>query len=316
MDVLSRQATDDLFLELGGRHSPDRKLPMMHSTPMNTKDWGPTIPPVLDDCGVVLIGRTMTDLSGVKEFLEGYGPELNFGQYLEDTTKLTDGTQLAKFAGQLCYTSFSEKRSFNKDASRYMGHIKESGHGSVLEHPNYNFLMYGISRSNTHELVRHRAGTGFSQVSQRYVSGRVLRFVLRPEYVGDDYLLSKFMDRCATNFAEYHEVSDYLVKVQAEGGRAILSAEQKTDLRKKVQQVARSLLPNETEAPVVVSTNGRAIRHVIEMRSNGAAETEIRRAWFKAFLCIRQVDPELFEDYEAVRLEDGTFAVQTKYRKV
>src|SRR3989304_9631067 len=73
--------------------------------------------------------------------------------------------------------------------------IKGQKHGSVLDHPNYTILNYGISRSLTHELVRHRAGCAYSQLSQRYVGGKMLRFVERPEYVGDPFLHEQFESR-------------------------------------------------------------------------------------------------------------------------
>jgi len=84
-----------------------------------------------------------------------------------------DGAQLAKFAGQLCYLSFGAQRTRNSEAAKYLEHIKASGHGSVFEHVNYSLLLWGVSRAFTHELVRHRAGFGFSQVSQRYIAGRL-----------------------------------------------------------------------------------------------------------------------------------------------
>jgi thymidylate synthase (FAD) len=78
--------------------------------------------------------------------------------------------------------SFGPKRTTNDRAERYFANLSSSGHGSVYEHASFSFLCYGISRSTTHEVVRHRAGTAYSQLSQRYVSGKVLRFVERPEY--------------------------------------------------------------------------------------------------------------------------------------
>ena len=46
------------------------------------------------------------------------------------------------------------------------------GHGSVLEHAVWNFIIAGVNRSYTHELIRHRTGFGYSQFSQRYVDDR------------------------------------------------------------------------------------------------------------------------------------------------
>src|SRR5947208_6757304 len=67
----------------------------------------------------------------------------------------------------------------------YIDHIKEYGHGSVLEHAVWNFIFTGVSRSLTHELIRHRAGFGYSQLSQRYVDESVAEYV-EPDAIAAD----------------------------------------------------------------------------------------------------------------------------------
>ncbi len=265
--------------------------------------------------GVHLVSKPQVSFESLGDFLGGFDEALDFPQYLDDPTALPDGAHLCKVAGQTCYMSFGPKRTYNTDAQRYFQNIKESGHGSVLEHANFSFLFYGISRSVTHELVRHRAGFGYSQLSQRYVSGRVLRFVERPEYVNDPDLHARFEERIDRAAADYEAIASALLERQKQGTE-ILSAEHRTDLRKKVQQTARSVLPNEAEAPIVVTGNARAWRHVIEMRANEHAETEIRALMFSAYLCLAAVDPILFGDYETVRYADGTQGVKTQYKKV
>ena len=99
-------------------------------------------------------------------------------------------------------------------------------------------------------------------------------------------------------------------------GAAILSAEAKTDLRKKVNQAARALLPNETETIMVVTGNVRAWRHFIEMRASNHSEVEIRALAVRVFLCLRLAEPLLFGDYQLEELPDGTFSVSTAMAKV
>ncbi len=217
------------------------------------------------------------------------------------------------FSGN-CYMSFGPRRTTNENAAAYIERLTSAGHGSVLEHSSFSFLLYGISRSVTHELVRHRAGAAFSQVSQRYVSGAVLRFVERPEYADDEELHRLFEERADRAAAEYEAMAEHLLERQ-EGGASMLSADFKTDARKKVQQTARSLLPNETEAPMVFTGNVRALRHIIEMRADAHAESEIRNLALRIFLCLRTADPILFGDYELGELPDGTYTVSTKNRK-
>src|SRR5512141_2569118 len=98
----------------------------------------------------------------------------------------TDGERLAEFAGRLCY--MSQKNPANRATRDYLENIKKQGHGSVLEHANYSILLEGVSRSLTHELVRHRAGFAYSQLSQRYVDESDANFVVPPAIVGDETL--------------------------------------------------------------------------------------------------------------------------------
>ena len=98
----------------------------------------------------------------------------------------TDGERLSEFAGRLCYMSQGNPAS--RPTREYLENIKKQGHGSVLEHANYSILLEGISRSLTHELVRHRAGFAYSQLSQRYVDESQAAFVVPPAVAGDPAL--------------------------------------------------------------------------------------------------------------------------------
>jgi thymidylate synthase (FAD) len=298
-----------LFQHCGGKFEND--FPALHPPVFKSSQGAP----YLTAPGVALIAKPQVELAGVRNFLAGFDAALGFDGYLDDPTALSSGTQLCKIAGQTCYASFSPKRTMNRDADRYFKNIMESGHGSVLEHANYSFLLYGISRSLTHELIRHRAGFGFSQLSQRYVSGRILRFVERPEFQDGGKFHQQFLERIDRAHAEYHELAELLLAEQ-ERGAAILSAEMKTDLRKKVNQAARALLPNETETIMVITGNARAWRHVIEMRASDHSELEIRGLAVRLFLCLRQIEPILFGDYQLHELPDGTYSVSTPNRKV
>jgi thymidylate synthase (FAD) len=297
-----------LFEALGGTVSED--FPTIHSSVYHTVAGTP----YLKAPGVVMLAKPQTNVTGLQDFLCGFDPSLNFPAYLEDPTVLPESSQLCKTAGQLCYASFGPRRTTNEDAAQYFERLTSAGHGSVLEHASFSFLLYGISRSVTHELVRHRAGVGVSQISQRYVSGAVLRFVERPEYQSDPKLHRLFEERADRAAAEYEAMATRLLERQKKGN-PLLDAEHRTDARKKVQQTARSLLPNETEAPMVFTGNVRALRHIIEMRADEHAESEIRALAVRIFLCLFAADPILFGDYELRNLPDGTHMVTTKYRK-
>lgn len=286
---------------------PPQVWPFHHSPVFHT----PAGTPYLKGPGAVVIQQSHTNLEGTRDFLKDF----NFEDYLEDPVKLPSGEALVKFAGQLCYMALGLGRSLNAVASKYLGHIKESGHGSVTEHVSASLLFYGLSRSQTHELVRHRAGFAYSQVSQRYVDGKLVRFLERPEYQNHPELHRLFEERIDRDAAEYEKIAGILLKMQKSGDE-IMTADLKTDMRKKVNQAARSVLPNETEAPIVVTANVRAWRHFFEMRAAEGAEIEIRSLAFLAFTLLKEVWPILLEDYEAITLGDGTSAVITKNRKI
>ena len=91
--------------------------------------------------------------------------------------EFVDAAVLAEAAGRVCYMSYEKGREHNA----YLQNILESGHGSTLEHSSFSFLLEGISRSLTHELVRHRQGCSYSQLSQRYVDGSHIEFVVPPK---------------------------------------------------------------------------------------------------------------------------------------
>ncbi len=303
----STERTAELFEALGGTVADG--FPIVHSPVYHTAAGTA----YLKAPGVVMLAKPQTNVAGLKGFLEGFDSSLGFLAYLDDPTKLPDSSQLCKTAGQVCYASFGPRRTTNENAAQYFERLTSAGHGSVLEHANFSFLLYGISRSVTHELVRHRH-LGFSQISQRYVSGSVLRFVERPEYQSDPELHRLFEDRADRAAVEYEAMAGRLLERQ-EKGDALLDADYKTDARKKVQQTARSLLPNETEAPMVCTGNVRALRHVIEMRADEHAESEIRNLAVRLFLCLVTADPILFGDYQLQSLPDGTYKVTTEYRK-
>src|SRR5436309_4693411 len=124
---------------------------------------------------VFLIARPSLDLDGMRGYLESVGGE----SWLDRRTgqaggQPNPGEMLVEFGGRLCYRSWEPGLNPNvsrirTDRREYFENILRSQHGSVLEHANYSFALRNCSRVFTHELVRHRAGSAFSQESLRYV---------------------------------------------------------------------------------------------------------------------------------------------------
>lgn len=250
---------------------------------------------------VYLVGKQQINDEGLNQFLEDYEV-----QKWETDTEVA-GEKLTEVAGRLCYMSFAKPRPGGNKT--YLNHILEVGHGSVIEHSVYNFIITGVSRSFTHELVRHRAGFGFSQLSQRYVDESECDFV-EPECIRDDINLHMiWVDAVRVAHEAYIKLVDGLAK-------KYVDVEDKTLRRKLARQAARSVLPNATETKIFVSGNARALRHFIEMRCSEFADVEIRKVAEKILRILQKESPNMFGDYELVDLKDGTFAAKTEYKKV
>ena len=271
--------------------------------------------PYLKAPRVELLAHTVVHPEALKPFLEGFDESLGFGDYLGDSfDPLDDADALTKIAGQLCYMSFGPERTMNADIHKYVDNIEKSGHGSVLEHANFSFLCWGLDRSVSHELVRHRAGAAFSQVSQRYVDGKVLRFVERKSYQDDELLHRMFEERIDALVAEYDALAAHLAAKLAK--RPDFEKLSKRDRRKLVNQDARSCLPNETEAPIILTLNARSSRHVSQMRGSGPADVAIRALLNETIPILKNVGGAIFADFEPVTLDDGSTAWTSKYSKV
>jgi thymidylate synthase (FAD) len=183
------------------------------------------------------------------------------------------------------------------------------GHGSVLEHAVWNFLITGVSRSFTHELVRHRAGMGYSQLSQRYVDESVAEYV-EPDCIADDPAAHAVFEQTVQ---AAHDGYQKLVEILAE---KFADEPDRTLRRKKARQAARSVLPNATETKIFVTANARSLRHFLEMRGSRHAEDEIRKVAVAMLLILQKEAPNLFGDYVLTKLDDGSFEIDTPFRKV
>ena len=230
----------------------------------------------------------------------------------------SDAEALSEVAGRLCYWSFDKPRPGGSAA--YLDRIKGEKHGSVIEHASYSFLITGVSRSLTHELVRHRAGWAYSQLSQRYVDESDCAFVLpieiRPE---DDNGNStpEFREWKAGVQAAHERYCDMVdVLEQKFRGTDEPTREQRTELRKRVRQTARSVLPNCTETKIIATANCRAIRHFLEQRGSAGAEPEIRRLANVILDIVKADSPLIFGDYVTVPHSDSTKIIATNVGKV
>lgn len=253
---------------------------------------------------VFLVGETRI----VPEGLEAYLEHVGVPSWTSDAP--TDAERLSEVMGRLCYRSFEPGLNPNvtrvrQGNAKYLENIIQVGHGSVFEHATLNFIFADVSRVVTHELVRHRAGTAISQES--------LRFVRLQE-------LSAYVP---THIRESEDGMEVFVKTleqlealqQQLAGMYSIDDEKQFDVKKKLTSAFRRLAPIGLATTIGWSCNIRAVRHVIELRTEPHAEEEIRLLFGQVFELVRDRYPNFFADYE-VEIVDGLPWVKTTHGKV
>jgi len=216
---------------------------------------------------------------------------------------------LAEVAGRTCYMSFGKGRKSNQE---YLENILSSKHGSVLEHAVWNLLITGVSRSLTHELVRHRAGFGYSQLSQRYVDEGDARYVVPPLYQESEELQQKWQHTIDLIRKAYMELAEATTQYVQQKHPEMPPR----DRRKWARQAARSILPNACETKIFVTGNSRAWRHFLELRGSPHADTEIRLLAVEVCKALKKESPNIFHDVELVDEPDGMPSVRVTHSKV
>ncbi len=255
---------------------------------------------------VFLIARPSIDVEGVRGYLADVGGESWLDRRLEEADGAPNGGELiVEFGGRACYRSWEPGLNANvtrvrSDQREYFANILRSAHGSVMEHANYSFVIRNCSRVFTHELVRHRAGSAFSQESLRYVRLTDIGFRVPPalEPVREQVLsiveqLEQFQLTAAAELGIDEEGVPFHVK-------------------KEVTSALRRLAPIGLSTDIVWTANVRTLRHVIEMRTAPGAEEELRLV-FDVIARIMQAEaPGLFQDF--AQDDEGSWVPE--YRKV
>jgi len=240
----------------------------------------------------------MIDWDEVERFLRDEGREAS----LVGMGVPSNAETLVEVAGRLCYMSFGKGRKTN---SEFIDNIQAHGHGSVLEHANWSLLITGVSRSLTHELVRHRHFS-YSQLSQRYVDEQDVKFIM-PSAIKEASTATQHTYERAIAAAK----TAYAM-LSAELGVKHASIEDPLARVKKTREAARCVLPNATETKIVVTGNARAFRHFLEMRGSVFAEPEIRKLAGMVLKIMQTEAPNIFSDFEL--LSDGSLVC--RYHKV
>jgi thymidylate synthase (FAD) len=253
---------------------------------------------IVREPAVYLVGRQTVDPTAIERFLTDHEATWN-------TDTEVGAEALAEMAGRVCYMSYGRGRKTNRE---FLQHIVDVGHGSVLEHAVWSFLITGVSRSFTHELIRHRHFS-YSQLSQRYVDESDSDFIEPDGIASDPELHAVWVDAVNAARHAYDRLVEGLQKHYADVPEATLR-------RKLARQQARSVLPNATETKIFVTGNARALRHFVELRGSEHAETEIRKVAVAMLRILQAESPSIFADYTLEPLADGTHVVRTDHPKV
>lgn len=277
---------------------------------------------------VYLLGRQVVDAEELGRFLEAEG--------VSWTTDSEVGAEvLVEAAGRLCYMSYAAPRPGGNRA--YVDNLLSSGHHSCLEHAVWNLLVTGVSRSCSHELVRHRHLSP-SQLSQRYVDESDALFVVPPDLEEEVRMAREgasgpaaaagaaWLAHVEASRELYARLTEYLAEKYwqqrtatcgisqdaVEPARVAAGRVARTEARKFARQTARSVLPNATETKLFLTGNARALRHFLGLRASRHADVEIRRLANAVWGVLATESPAMFGDYRRVDLPDGTFELTTE----
>lgn len=239
---------------------------------------------------VYLVGGPQVYRDALQEFLA----EIGAPDWLDRKPEgYEDGELLAEVGGRLCYRSFEIGLNPNitrirEDEYDYHGNVLKSGHGSVIEHPNYTFIAHQVSRILTHELVRHRAGVAISQESMRFVRLDDIPMWF-PEWAKRDPDLMAALH----NFVME---SEDLIRFMADRFKLDDPA---TDFAEKKAKTSfmRRFAPAGHATSIMVTINVRALRHIIYMRTALGAEEEIRLVCDDIAVQAQRKLPNLMQDY-------------------
>lgn len=262
---------------------------------------------------VFLIAETTMQGCDEKAFLRAIGVEH------WDTDATGEAERLCEVAGKSCYLSFSTElnKNLTKTGTRsnyayLQDGIIKTKHGSVLEHASVTLAFVNVSRVFTHELVRHRAGAAFSQVSGRYVRTDSIGYFL-PKVIRDNA-------EAAEQFKDAFGAMEYWVRALSR----MFDIDNMKDfaLKKTLTSAFRRLIGNGQGNHIIATFNHRALRNIIQLRTSEAAEEEIRTAFCKVFNIVCGRYPALYADASLLYDDAGEgkagplFQVVFKYEKV
>lgn len=232
-----------------------------------------------------------SELSNSVEDLYAY-----FGTPEPETSSPSFSTErIVEIAGRTCYLSFANPSG--KSTTDYIENLVRQGHESVLEHVAWTFVLVGVSRAFTHQMVRHRVGFAYSQLSQQYVDHRSIRFVVPSELLANPELLPPWKKAVMAQREAYIDLMEALHSTPTH-----LNSRERV---RSMRSAARSVLPNCVEAVIAITGNARAWRHFLEVRGSTEGDIEMRRVCGALLSTLKAEAPSIFFDFTHDTLGDG-----------
>lgn len=195
-------------------------------------------------------------------------------------------------AAKLCYSSVGVdeiETNLDKDKiEKFLNMLMSYGHESPIEHVSFTFAAEGISRSLSHQLVRHRIAS-YSQQSQRYVKLDQFEYIIPPEIAKNEEAKILFQKSMEDSQRSYNEIVKLLEKGYLEQGITKSSAE------KKAIEDARYVFPNACETKIVFTMNARSLMNFFRHRCCNRAQWEIRNLADAMLVEAKKVAPILFK---------------------
>lgn len=225
--------------------------------------------------------------------------EENDVEWLKSDAKPAD--ELVEGAGRICYMSFGQGKQSGKSNHEYIMNLIDQGHESVLEHINWTFLLTGVSRAFTHQLVRHRVGFSYSQLSQQYHDESEASFVVPPTIAKCEKSLKEWKESIEHSLDLYKR---FILEVSNDD--TLCDSTKKEKLR-DLRSASRSILPNATETKIVVTANARALRHFFKMRGNLEGDWEMRAVSCALYNVVINDAPSVFQDFDIVQMLDKSY---------
>ncbi|MCM1989625.1 FAD-dependent thymidylate synthase [Oceanirhabdus seepicola] len=203
-----------------------------------------------------------------------------------------DAEKLIASAAKLCYSRGGveeiEKNLTQDKVEKFVEMLQSYGHESPIEHVSFTFAVEGVSRSLTHQLVRHRIAS-YSQQSQRYVKLEGFEYIVPPSIEGDEKLLKSYKEAMNNINESYSYLADGLKQKYMEQGLDERNSE------KKAIEDARYVFPNACETKIVFTMNARTLMNFFRHRCCQRAQWEIRLMADNMLQLVKGVAPSIFK---------------------